>query len=152
MVDAFPCNSRCHYFGPNRVKIAWNIHWKVLSNFLRVSIVCLEMSSDSDNYSGFLANEISALRYTIKSLCSRHFEKFWLSPEVRNIETENLTQTNELINISIYFSNAMRIFYVCLEMPSDWVTKVNRDVHPFIRLRGVFCFNMSYFQAEPRFL
>ncbi len=77
------------------------------------SIRCLFRNvSDSKNYFGFLVDEISELRYTIRSLCSRHLEI------LKQKTAENLTQTNELMNISIYFSNLMRIFYACLEMPS----------------------------------
>jgi len=49
-----------------------NLHRKVLSNFLRVSNVCLEMSSDSNYYVGFLVDDISEPGHTIKSLGSRH--------------------------------------------------------------------------------
>ena len=54
---------------PGSQKFSQNFYWKILSNFLMVSDVSLEMQSDSKNYVGLQDDEITEPVHTIKSAC-----------------------------------------------------------------------------------
>ena len=55
---------------PGSQKFSQNFHWKILSNFLMVFDVSLEMQSDSKNYVGVQDDEIAEPVHTIQSACA----------------------------------------------------------------------------------
>ena len=56
---------------PGSQKFSQNFHWKILSNFLMVSDVSLEMQSDSNNYVGLQDDEITEPVHTLFFFCPR---------------------------------------------------------------------------------
>ena len=55
---------------PSSQKFSQNFHSKILSNFLMVFGVSLEMQSDSKTYVSVQDDEITELVHTIKSACA----------------------------------------------------------------------------------
>ena len=70
---------------PSSQKFSQNFHRKILSNFLMVSDVSLEMQSDPKNYVGLQDDEITEPVHTIKSECASHLRKFMLTLAVGDI-------------------------------------------------------------------
>ena len=89
---------------PGSQKFSENFHWKILSNFLMVSDVSLEMQSDSKNYVGLQDDEITEPVHTIKSACAWHLQNLRLH---RKLEI-----FNELLQKASFEPNEkMRCFF-----------------------------------------
>ena len=84
---------------PGSRKFSQNFHWKILSNFLMVSDVSLEMQSDSKNYVGLQDDKITEPVHTIKSACAWHLENLRL---YRHLEI-----INELLQKASFEPNGM---------------------------------------------
>lgn len=100
---------------PGSQKFSKEFHEEDYSNVLEVLGVCLELSSISEKYFGFLVNNFSKLVHTIKSLCSQYactyLEHLWFGPPVRNSHRIWMQSLN---------SNLLWVFEVCLELPNQF--------------------------------